>query len=645
MLPDLKEFLMPPAGKHMMSQLRDAFKDANSTEKRVIVIGMDSFTEPAIYDYQEYNYYPITTIPELLLSQATDLEMVSSLGFDPLLPKDFRAENRRINIERIQQVALSRLGRSANELLQPYSRWPLEEESMAYRKLGEHSLDASVIELLAIHISKRPSISGVHEAFERLDAFSEWREERNRLEGEPVSRWKDFSKETREAIEEIEGDPSRYEWESMLLEQIVLYGDVDQGWSDIVLEDDLKRAVTQIVNLANADPAAQTELLRQSRINGALLYGPPGTGKTHLARVLAHEYGAVMINVSAADIESKWVGESEKTIKALFNLAAKLSPSIIFIDEADAMFRKRQTKDTAWSRSFLNIFTTEGIPWGHIPRTFQDAMLYARRLNLEYIWIDSMCIIQGDDEDWKSESTRMFEYYSNAYITLASTFSTNCHGGFYSEKHVKSSRLYLLDVEFRGERYPVYAFRYIPQGKDFNLHEMYDSKDYFNQFPLLKRSWIFQERLVSPRLLYFTQKQLIFDCYVSRRFQETDEASFAEHKQQYGAALRKEYKSKPEDLWQDLVTAFSSLGITYPKDKLPAVAAVAKQLLSFQTPHSPGQEYLCGLRKTLPARSTIRGAVVVMGIITCEGGLHSPNHRHPEEIYSRLTRRESEFYG
>lgn len=98
-------------------------------------------------------------------------------------------------------------------------------------------------------------------------------------------------------------------------------------------------------------------ILRTNRIGGTLLYGPPGTGKTLLARVLARESGAVTICVSAAEIESKWIGESEKAIKALFNLGQMLSPSIIFIDEADSMFGQRQ-QDSNYHRGRVNQFLT-----------------------------------------------------------------------------------------------------------------------------------------------------------------------------------------------------------------------------------------------------------------------------------------------
>jgi SpoVK/Ycf46/Vps4 family AAA+-type ATPase len=89
------------------------------------------------------------------------------------------------------------------------------------------------------------------------------------------------------------------------------------------------------------------------------LYGLPGTGKTHLARVLAGELDAFLIAVSSADIESKWVGETEKAIKGLFNLAHALKPSIIFLDEADSLLRQRQPDDRSWEGDRVNQLLTE----------------------------------------------------------------------------------------------------------------------------------------------------------------------------------------------------------------------------------------------------------------------------------------------
>ncbi|KAL1391078.1 heterokaryon incompatibility protein-domain-containing protein [Phyllosticta capitalensis] len=249
----------------------------------------------------------------------------------------------------------------------------------------------------------------------------------------------------------------------------------------------------------------------------------------------------------------------------------------------------------------IDKYATDGIPWARIPQTFRHAMLYARKLDLDFIWIDSMCIIQGADGDWRSESTQMFQYYSNAYVTLASSFSSDCNGGFFSEKHINASRLYLLDVKFRGQRYPVFADHFhLPEGYLYDIFKKgNDLKHLRASFRILHRAWIYQERLVSPRLLFFSEQQLIFECFGGRWFQETGKATSTVHKQKYGDSLSNTAREKAEIMWLTLLSEYCALQITYAGDKLPAIAAIAEQFLSHQNlPHPPEHEYICGLRRS-----------------------------------------------
>ena len=97
-----------------------------------------------------------------------------------------------------------------------------------------------------------------------------------------------------------------------------------------------------LTSLALVRPDAFTYgVLASDRIPGLLLYGPPGTGKTLLAKAVAKESGATVLEVSGSDVYDMYVGEGEKNVRAIFTLARKLSPCVVFVDEADAIFGSR----------------------------------------------------------------------------------------------------------------------------------------------------------------------------------------------------------------------------------------------------------------------------------------------------------------
>jgi transitional endoplasmic reticulum ATPase len=138
------------------------------------------------------------------------------------------------------------------------------------------------------------------------------------------------------------------------------YGGLKLGWDHLILPADTKRKL-QLIEQVIENP----QIVRQLGItppSGILLSGPPGTGKTTIARVLASETEASFFAVNAADIFSKWLGESEQRVKELFTRARARVPAIIFIDEIDAIMERRGEGDSAADRvrnAVVNMFLEE----------------------------------------------------------------------------------------------------------------------------------------------------------------------------------------------------------------------------------------------------------------------------------------------
>ncbi|KAK3392613.1 hypothetical protein B0T20DRAFT_383579 [Sordaria brevicollis] len=139
------------------------------------------------------------------------------------------------------------------------------------------------------------------------------------------------------------GDNKEYDQhEKKLLAGLVNAKDIHTTFDDIIVPAETKESLIGLTSLSLQRPDAFAYgVLKTERIPGCLLYGPPGTGKTLLAKAVAKESGANMLEVSAASINDMWLGQSEKNVRALFSLARKLSPMVIFLDEADALLGAR----------------------------------------------------------------------------------------------------------------------------------------------------------------------------------------------------------------------------------------------------------------------------------------------------------------
>jgi vacuolar protein-sorting-associated protein 4 len=128
-------------------------------------------------------------------------------------------------------------------------------------------------------------------------------------------------------------------------------------WDDIAGLESAKEALKEAVILPMRFPHLFTGKRKPWR--GILLYGPPGTGKSYLAKAVATEANATFFSISSSDLVSKWMGESERLVKQLFKMAREQKPSIIFIDEIDALCGTRGEGESEASRRIKTEFLVQ----------------------------------------------------------------------------------------------------------------------------------------------------------------------------------------------------------------------------------------------------------------------------------------------
>lgn len=147
-----------------------------------------------------------------------------------------------------------------------------------------------------------------------------------------------------------------------IFNEVVIQGD-EVHWSDVAGLEIAKSALKETVVYPFLRPDLFLGLREPAR--GMLLFGPPGTGKTMLARAVATESKSIFFAISASSLTSKFLGESEKLVRALFVLAKELAPSIIFVDEIDSLLGSRGDGEHEATRRIKTEFLVQ---WSDLQR-------------------------------------------------------------------------------------------------------------------------------------------------------------------------------------------------------------------------------------------------------------------------------------
>lgn len=223
-------------------------------------------------------------------------------------------------------------------------------------------------------------------------------------------------------------------------------------------------------------------------------------------------------------------------------------------------------------------FKVSIIPDG-ISKTFQEAIYIALQLGISYLWIDSLCIIQDDIEDWEFESSRMAAVYGGSILNIAATGARDgTIGCFFERPPIWRCEITLPSLTHGGS----HVVRYICVART-----TYASKSR-TPMPLLERGWALQERIMSPRTLNLGFPELSYACFHSTNCETFPVGipaclTFDERSQ-----FRKQPTARMS--WEQVVVAYAACDLTYSRDKLVAISGLARLAQKKR-----GGEYVAGL--------------------------------------------------
>ncbi|KAK9776570.1 hypothetical protein SCAR479_06893 [Seiridium cardinale] len=237
-----------------------------------------------------------------------------------------------------------------------------------------------------------------------------------------------------------------------------------------------------------------------------------------------------------------------------------------------------------------NMSTFEsGIDIQELPVVFRECIALSRSLGIRYVWIDALCIIQDDRQDWEKESSRMSDTYAQAFLTIGASMSASTSKTFLriSPEDTENEE-FSKEISFNGKLSELRA-RKIPEVGIHSRWTDYHERGAYRSEPWSQRGWTLQEQLLSPRLLIFTSSEIQWTCQES---QKCECRSLLNQRRLFGGHSWADIDnaSVAFSFWHKAVENYSIRALTHSADRLPALSGIA-QAIQKRT----GSKYVAGL--------------------------------------------------
>ena len=238
----------------------------------------------------------------------------------------------------------------------------------------------------------------------------------------------------------------------------------------------------------------------------------------------------------------------------------------------------------------------EEIDFSALPRVFQEAVQVAQKFNIDYLWIDALCILQDSRADWLKESAMMSEIYGHTFLNISATASTDPHGSLLCERkrQIPEDVMDIATV-WSGD---LLAGHYVFYGSQL-------CESSIQKAPLYQRAWAIQEREISPRILHFAADHVFWECGCMVGMDSLP-AGFEHRGYLKGLLASIEAQSslfssigvsQLYHYWSALVGQYSACDLTYESDKLIAISALARWMMRILKSQGSKDVYLAGLWK------------------------------------------------